>query len=62
MLTELITKDNKEKIEDYIDSISGRSERDRISDVKSVTGVFTGSYAIHPFTLEKFQYGFQIML
>ncbi|MED5269406.1 MAG: leucine--tRNA ligase [Bacteroidota bacterium] len=53
MLTELITKDNKEKIEDYINSISGRSERDRISDIKSVTGVFTGSYAIHPFTLDK---------
>ena len=53
MLSELTTKDNKEKIKDYIDSISGRSERDRISDVKSVTGVFTGSYAIHPFTLEK---------
>ncbi|HJN78407.1 MAG TPA: leucine--tRNA ligase, partial [Flavobacteriaceae bacterium] len=53
MLTELTTKDNKEKVEDYINSISGRSERDRISDVKSVTGVFTGSYAIHPFTLDK---------
>ena len=53
MLSELTTKDNKEKIKDYINSISGRSERDRISDVKSVTGVFTGSYAIHPFTLEK---------
>ena len=53
MLSELTTKDNKEKIKDYINSISGRSERDRISDVKSVTGVFTGSYAIHPFTLER---------
>ncbi len=53
MLSELMTKDNKEKIKDYINSISGKSERDRISDVKSVTGVFTGSYAIHPFTLEK---------
>ena len=53
MLTELITKDNEEKIKDYINSISTRSERDRISDVKSVTGAFTGSYAIHPFSLEK---------
>ena len=53
MLSELTTKDNKEKIKDYINSISGRSERDRISDVKSVTGVFTGSYAIHPLTFEK---------
>ena len=38
---------------DYLKSISSRSELDRISDLKSVTGVFTGSYAIHPFTLEK---------
>ena len=53
MLTELITKDNEEKIKDYINSISTRSERDRISDVKSVTGIFTGSYAIHPFSSEK---------
>ncbi len=53
MLSKLTTMDNKEKIKDYINSISGRSERDRISDVKSVTGVFTGSYAIHPFTFEK---------
>ena len=53
MLSELTTKDNKEKIKDYINSISGRSERDRISDVKSVTGVFTGSHEIHPFTFEK---------
>jgi len=53
ILTELTTKDNEEKIKDYINSISSRSERDRISDVKSVTGVFTGSYAIHPFSLEK---------
>ena len=53
MLTELTTKDNVEKVKDYINSISSRSERDRISDVKSVTGVFTGSYATHPFSLEK---------
>ena len=30
-----------------------KSERDRQSDVKSVTGAFTGAYAIHPFTNEK---------
>ncbi|MEO2148027.1 MAG: leucine--tRNA ligase, partial [Flavobacteriaceae bacterium] len=53
LLNELTTKENEEKVNDYLKSISSRSELDRISDLKSVTGVFTGSYAIHPFTLEK---------
>jgi leucyl-tRNA synthetase len=53
LLNELTTKENEEKVNDYLKSISSRSELDRISDLKSVSGVFTGSYAIHPFTLEK---------
>ena len=53
LLNELTTKENEAKVNDYLKSISGKSELERISDIKSVTGVFTGSYAIHPFTLEK---------
>ena len=53
LLNELTTKENESKVNDYLKSISGKSELERISDIKSVTGVFTGSYAIHPFTLEK---------
>lgn len=50
LVTELTTKENKKEVEDYINSSSKKSERDRISDVKSISGVFTGSYVIHPFT------------
>ena len=50
LVRELTTKENKKEVEDYINSSSKKSERDRISDVKSISGVFTGSYVIHPFT------------
>ena len=40
------------EVSDYIAYVKKRTERDRISD-KKVTGVFSGSYAINPFTDEK---------
>ena len=46
----LTTAEQKEAVEAYIKKSAQRSERDRMADVKSVSGVFTGSYAIHPFT------------
>ena len=49
-LVNLITlKENREEVDSYVKNANRRSERDRQSD-KSITGVFTGSYAIHPFT------------
>ena len=44
---------NRNEIEDYVKEVSVKSERDRLSDVKTVSGVFTGSYAIHPFSRKK---------
>ena len=38
---------------EYISEVSKKSERDRLSDVKTVSGVFSGSYAIHPFNGNK---------
>ena len=46
---ELTTAEQKAKVEEYIDTTKRRTERERIADRK-VTGVFTGSYAINPFT------------
>ncbi|MFN4298230.1 MAG: leucine--tRNA ligase [Thermaurantimonas sp.] len=40
-------------VEAYLSYVKSRSERDRMADVKTVTGQFTGCYAIHPFTDEK---------
>ncbi|MBN1250553.1 MAG: leucine--tRNA ligase [Bacteroidales bacterium] len=50
LVTELTTKEQKEKIQEYIEISAKRTERERISEVKNVTGCFTGSYAINPFT------------
>lgn len=44
---------NKEEVDSYIAYVKTRSDRDRMSDVKSVTGAFTGAYAIHPFNGNK---------
>ena len=38
---------------EYVKSSSKRSEKDRMSDIKKISGVFTGAYAIHPLSGEK---------
>ena len=48
----ITTEDRLSQVEEYIDATSKRSERERMADVKTITGVFTGSYAKHPFTNE----------
>ncbi len=45
----LTTPEQKEAVEAYVEEAASRSERDRMSDVKNISGVFTGSYAINPF-------------
>lgn len=53
-LVDRITTDaQKEAIAAYVDETSKRSERDRMADVKSVTGCDTGACAINPFTGRK---------
>ncbi|MGS2738819.1 leucine--tRNA ligase [Sinomicrobium sp. M5D2P17] len=48
----ITTPGQKEAVDAYIEATARRSERDRMSDVKSISGVFTGAYAEHPFTKE----------
>lgn len=49
----LTTAEQKEQVSQYIEQVKKKTERERIAQTKKVTGVFTGSYAINPFTLEK---------
>ena len=49
LVASITTADQKEEIENYVRYVKGRSERERISEVKSITGCFTGCYAKHPF-------------
>ncbi|WP_428743662.1 leucine--tRNA ligase [Tenacibaculum sp.] len=50
LVAQITTAEQKEAVEAYIDATSKRSERDRMADVKTISGVFTGAYALHPFT------------
>jgi leucyl-tRNA synthetase len=51
----LITEDQRTTAEAYIEVAKNRSERERMSDVKTISGAFTGSYAINPFNGEEIQ-------
>ena len=53
LVNQITTPQQQEIIDEYITYVKGRSEVDRIAEVDKVTGAFTGSYAIHPFTNEK---------
>ena len=50
LVNQITTSEQKNKIEAYKNEASLKSERDRMSDVKTISGEFTGAYAIHPFT------------
>ncbi|WP_291786642.1 leucine--tRNA ligase [Cecembia sp.] len=52
---ELITEGQRKNAEAYVEMAKNRSERDRMSDVKTISGAFTGSYAINPFNGEEIQ-------
>ena len=50
LVKSLTVEGQKEEVENYIEQTSKKTERDRMSDVKNVSGAFTGSYALNPFT------------
>ncbi|MBP1539743.1 MAG: leucine--tRNA ligase [Prevotella sp.] len=52
LVEKLTTPEQKQAVDEYIAYVKKRTERDRISD-KRVTGVFSGSYAVNPFTGDK---------
>ncbi|PRP67602.1 leucine--tRNA ligase [Nonlabens agnitus] len=49
----ITTPEQKEAVEAYKKATAARSERERMADVKTISGVFTGSYATHPLSGEK---------
>lgn len=52
LVEELTTPAQKEAIEAYIKKAKARSDRERMADVKTISGEFTGAYAVHPFSGE----------
>ena len=55
LVSKITTPEQKDTVEAYIKATSKRSELERMADVKTISGVFTGAYALHPFTGEKVQ-------
>ncbi|WP_340155364.1 class I tRNA ligase family protein [uncultured Winogradskyella sp.] len=52
LVSKITTEVQKAEVEAYIEKTAKRSERDRMADVKTISGVFTGAYAEHPFSKE----------
>ena len=53
LVQQLTTPDRKEEVEAYVAAVRKKTERERISETKCVTGVFSGSYGINPLTGEQ---------
>ena len=52
LVAQLTTSEQREEVETYLAYVAKRTERDRMADHK-VTGVFSGSYGVNPFTGER---------
>ncbi|WP_282787005.1 leucine--tRNA ligase [Flavobacterium croceum] len=52
LVSQITTLEQKAAVEAYVEATAKRSERERMADVKTISGVFTGAYAEHPFTKE----------
>ncbi|WP_339623097.1 class I tRNA ligase family protein [uncultured Winogradskyella sp.] len=55
LVSKITTEAQQEAVEAYIQKTAKRSERERMADVKTISGAFTGAYAEHPFTKQPIQ-------
>ena len=53
LVAELTTPEQEEAVAEYIKQVKKKTERERIAETKTVTGVFAGSYGINPLTGER---------
>ncbi len=53
LVEKLTTPEQKAKVDEYLQYVKKKTERERIAETRTVTGVFSGSYAINPLTEEK---------
>lgn len=53
LVGKITTLKQKDEVEAYVQRTKNRSERERMAEVKKVSGAFTGAYAINPFTEQK---------
>lgn len=50
LVQKITTEAQKSAVDEYVTAAKNRSERERMADVKKISGVFTGAYVLHPFT------------
>ena len=50
LVLQITTPDRKKAVDEYVTISKNRSERERMADVKKISGEFTGAYVLHPFT------------
>ena len=50
LVSEITTPEQRAEVEEYITRTKNRSERERMAEVRKVSGVFTGAYGINPIT------------
>ena len=60
-VSRITTDEFKAAVQQYVDQTKKRSERDRMSDVKTVSGQFTGAYVKILLQVRKFLFGLVIM-
>jgi leucyl-tRNA synthetase len=53
LVNQITTEAQRAEVEKYIEVAKNRSERERMSEVKRVSGAFTGAYAINPYNNEQ---------
>jgi leucyl-tRNA synthetase len=53
LVDKITTPEQRNLVQEYVEKAKNRSERERQADVNTISGVFTGSYVLHPFTKEK---------
>ncbi len=49
LVKKITTSQQKQNVAEYIKETKNKCERERLAEVKKISGVFTGAYAIHPF-------------
>ncbi len=53
LIDSITTPEQRQQVQDYVNWAKNRSERERQAEVKKVSGVFTGAYAVNPLTEER---------
>lgn len=50
LVSQLTTPEQRSAVDEYLEMVARRTERERLMETKRCTGVFTGAYAVHPLT------------